>query len=271
LFGSYLKKIKQKPYIGVVKKMLVVKNITFRYRGEAVLSDVSFDVKRGEVVTILGPNGSGKSTLLRCLNRLLLPQSGVVSLDDQLLSRLSAGLIARMIAYVPQRIETAPVTVFDAVLLGRKPYFTWNASRSDYESVELMLRRFRLDSISDRLLNQLSGGEIQKTVLARGLVQEPKLLLFDEPTSALDLRNQVELLTLLRQFVRERNIIAIVCMHDINAAIRYTDRFLLLKKGRIIHDVNRDKLTAPMIESLYGLPVEIHDVANRSFVVESVL
>lgn len=248
--------------------MLRVNRVAFRYSKMTILDNISFDIKRGEIVTILGPNGSGKSTLLRCLGGLLRPSSGDIYWCDKNLRVASAQTISRLAAYVPQRIETSLASVFDSILLGRKPYFGLSPSEIDLELTESMIYRFRLESISMRSMNQLSGGEIQKVAIARSLVQEPQLLLLDEPTSMLDLRNQVELLLLLRQFVEEKNISAILCMHDINSAIKYTDRFLFLRKGKIIFDVNQTNLTAEMIESLYDLPVEIHKINNTKFVVE---
>jgi len=238
--------------------MLHVDRLAFSYGRRPILTEVSFEVLPGEIVAVLGPNGSGKSTLLRCLNRILRPQHGNVQLDNQPLAGMTAERIASMIAYVPQRIETASLSVFDAVLLGRKPYFTWFAGANDYKMVEEMLRRLELDAMSNRTMDRLSGGESQKVALARALVQEPKLLLLDEPTSALDMKNQVELLTLLRDIVRERNIMALLSIHDINLAIRHADRFLLLREGRLLGDLRRDGLTPNIIEQVYGLAVEVH-------------
>ena len=246
--------------------MLRVNDLAFAYGRRVILSDISFEVRPGEIVAVLGPNGSGKSTLLCCLNRILRPQRGQVQLDNRPLADMTAEGIAGVIAYVPQRIETASFSVFDAVLLGRKPYFTWFAGANDFALVEAMLQRLELDTcdgagggnMADRPMDRLSGGEAQKVALARALVQEPKLLLLDEPTSALDMKNQVEILTLLREIVRERNIMALLSIHDLNLAIRHADRFLLLRKGRLLGDVRRDGLTPDIIEHVFGLAVEIH-------------
>ncbi len=249
--------------------MLQVRQLSFHYGRKAVLSDVSFQVQPGEIVAILGPNGSGKSTLLRCLNRILKPQSGTVHLAESNLAGFSPEEIARRIAYVPQRIESAPLSVFDAVLLGRRPYLTWFASSDDYRKVEEILVRLQLDSLAMRPVDRLSGGESQKVALARALIQESKILLLDEPTSALDLKNQVEFLTVLREIVRERNLLAVMSLHDINIAIRYTDRFLLLREGNLLGDVRLEGLTPPLIEQAYGIPVEIHTSReNISFIIE---
>ena len=256
--------------------MLRVDDLAFSYGRRAILSGVSFEVLQGEIVAVLGPNGSGKSTLLRCINKIVRPHHGQVHLDKQSLAALTAERIASLIAYVPQRIETASLSVFDAVLLGRKPYFTWFAGVNDYAIVESMLQRLELDAcdgagdnMANRPIDRLSGGEAQKVALARALVQEPKLLMLDEPTSALDMKNQVEILTLIREIVRERNIMALLSIHDINLAIRHADRFLLLREGHLLGDLRRDGLTPALIEQVYGLAVEIHSSGHDvPFIIE---
>jgi iron complex transport system ATP-binding protein len=199
----------------------------------------------------------------------LRPQNGFITLNGERIHSLSAEQIARKIAYVPQRLEVAPFSVFDAVLLGRKPYFTWSPSPTDFQRVEDILVRLDLATFAQRPLHQLSGGEVQKTALARALVQEPELLLFDEPTSALDLKNQVEILRIIRSMVREKNIMAVMSIHDLNLAVRYADRFLLLKDRQFVGDVPREKLQPDMIEDVYGIPMEIHtSEKNISFIIE---
>jgi len=258
--------------------MLKVQHLRFSYGKRNVLSDVSFETGAGEILAVLGPNGSGKSTLLRCLTGILRPKQGAMTLNDRAIANCTAEQRAQWIAYVPQKVETAPLSVFESVLLGRKPYFTWKASKYDLEKVEEILDRLGLDTLAQRPVDQLSGGESQKVALARVLVQEPQLLLLDEPTSSLDLKNQVEILVLLRKIVRERNLTAILTMHDINVAIRYTDRFLLLQNGKLVGNVLRDGLTPELIgltpeliENVYGLPVEIHtSERNMSFIIEKI-
>ena len=249
--------------------MLKIQRLSFSYGKRNVLSDISFEAHRGRILAVLGPNGSGKSTLLRCLTRILHPRQGEVLLDDQQIASFSAERRAQWIAYVPQKLDTAPLSVFESVLMGRKPYFTWQASTTDLGKVETTLHRLGLASLARRPVNQLSGGECQKAALARVLVQESKLLLLDEPTSALDLKNQVEILVLLQEIARERNLIVLLTMHDINVAVRYADRFLLLQQGKLVGDVMRDGLTPELIEKVYGLPVEIHTSGqNISFIIE---
>lgn len=248
---------------------LNVEHLSFDYGQRSILSNISFRLNAGDVVAVLGPNGSGKSTLFRCLNRILHPKSGLVQLSDRNIAELSAEQRAQKITYVPQRTEATSFSVFDAVLLGRKPYFTWFASQKDYKAVEDILDRLGLESLASRPIDRLSGGELQRVALARAFVQESDLLILDEPASALDLKNQVDIFLMLCEIAQERKIMVLISVHDINIAIRYADRFLFLQNGQLVGDVRREGLTSKLIERVYGLPVDIH-TSNQgiSFIVE---
>ena len=159
-----------------------------------MLRGLNLSLEHGEITGILGVNGAGKSTLLRCLNRILRPQKGVVMVEDRDLSKLGGEQIARLIGYVAQSQEREPLSVFDAVLLGRKPHIKWQATSHDLDVVTTVLTQMGLEPLALRQVSSLSGGEAQKVVIARALAQEPHLLLLDEPTSNLDLRNQLEVM-----------------------------------------------------------------------------
>jgi len=247
--------------------ILNVDGLTFRYNGQAVLQNLEFSVPRHEILAILGPNGVGKTTLLRCINTLLRPQSGTVLLERQNLLALRRDEVARLLAYVPQRGETGPVTAFDAILLGRRPHVGWDVTREDILKVQAIIDQLHLGSLALRSINSMSGGELQKVMIARALVQEPRLLLLDEPTSSLDLKNQVEILTFLRMIVRAHSLTAILTMHDLNQAIRFADRFLFLKDGEIFAAGTREIITPKLIEAVYGLPVTIAEVNGMPCVV----
>ncbi len=213
--------------------ILSVKGLAFTYPSRPVLQDISFAVCPGEFLAVLGVNGAGKSTLLKCINRVLQPYSGAVFIHDQEAGKLSGREMAQRIGYVPQRQESADMTVFDAVLLGRKPYIQWEASPHDLEITRKVLKMLELESYALRYLQELSGGEEQKVVIARALAQEPDLLLLDEPTSSLDLKNQLEVARIIQDVVKKQHMGVVVAMHDLNLAIRFADKFLLLKNGAI--------------------------------------
>lgn len=246
---------------------LSVEDLTFFYRNREVLNEIAFSIGRCEIVAILGPNGVGKTTLLKCLNRILQPRDGVVYLDGKNLFRLDGCEIARSIGYVPQRIETGRLTAFDAVLLGRKPHIGWDLSEKDLRMVDAVFRRLEMEHLRLAYIDEMSGGELQKVAIARALVQEPKILLLDEPTSNLDLKNQVAILSTIARIVHEHGISAVMTMHDLNHAIRYADRFIFLRDGRIHAHGGPETITPQTIEEVYGLPVVIGKLGGVTCVV----
>jgi len=244
-----------------------VENLHFAYRRLAVLENIAFRADAGQLVAILGPNGSGKTTLLKTINRILKPDRGCVWIDDVVLTHMSRRELARRVGYMPQTQEGVNCTVFDAVLLGRQARMAGEPRADDLRKVEEVLRMIRIEHLAMRLTHELSGGELQKVCIARALVQEPRLLLLDEPTSALDLKNQIEIMRLLRRVVDEHGIAAVMTMHDLNKAMRYADTVLMLKNGEIHSYGPTRQVTADMIETVYGLAVEIHHINGYPLVV----
>ncbi|MCF6097540.1 ABC transporter ATP-binding protein [Thermovorax subterraneus] len=247
--------------------MLVVDKVEFSYSSRPVLRDIRFEVKRGELFSILGNNGAGKSTLLKCLNKILKPQTGTILIEKEDLSMLNRREVARRLGYVAQRYESGRFTVFDAVLLGRKPHIKWGATPRDLKIVQDVLQVLGMEELSLRYLDELSGGELQKVVIARALAQEPRVLLLDEPTSNLDLRNQFEVLKIVKKAAKERNIAVVVVMHDLNLAMRFADKFLLLKNGTIFACGGMEIMTPENIASVYGVQVAVERLAGIPVVV----
>lgn len=237
-----------------------VRNLAFTYprTDRAIFEALDFDVCSGQILSVLGNNGCGKSTLLDLLSGISRPTAGRVSLvmdgSEKDVARLSTKEIARHVAYVTQNQRVPHLTVYDEVLLGRKPHITWNIGERDYQIVEDVLERLDLGRYATRHLDELSGGERQKVIIARALAQEPEVLLLDEPTSALDLRNQLEVLELVQELTYERNLATIIVIHDVNLAIRYSDQFLLLRDGLIV-DSGYGAATEENLSSTYGVEV----------------
>ncbi|MBS0017072.1 MAG: ABC transporter ATP-binding protein [Arthrospira sp. SH-MAG29] len=247
--------------------VLTVENLNFNYGKARLLKEIQFELKPGQVLAILGPNGVGKTTLLKCLNGILRPQTGKICLNHQSIRHYSRQKLAQTFAYVAQRTEVGDMTVFDAILLGRRPYIRWDVSSSDLEKVQRTISLLNLQPLMLRSVRELSGGELQKVAIARALVQEPQILLFDEPTSALDLKNQIEILSLIRETVISRQKSALITLHDLNLALRFADRFLFLKQGRIFALGGYDSITPDLIESVYEVPVLIQHYQNYPFIV----
>ncbi len=247
--------------------ILRVNDIEFSYNSHPVLQDVSFTVSRGTMVGVLGVNGAGKSTLLKCINRILKPKNGCVLIDNGDLRSMTRSDIAKRVGYVPQRHGEDQLTVFDTVLLGRRPYIEWSATKRDLEIVSRIIRIMRLEDMALRAVSQLSGGEAQKVVLARALAQEPDVLLLDEPTSSLDLKNQLEVMSLIRVAVKEQGLAAIVSLHDLNLALRFADQFLFLRDGTIHSFSGREGLSCGVIRDVYEVEVIMADMDGHSVVI----
>lgn len=243
--------------------ILEAKDLSFSYGKVPVLSHVSFGVRKGEVVSILGVNGAGKSTLLKCINGILKLRKGTVLFKGKDISKMKRAEIAQEMSYVPQRSEVPPITVFDAVLLGRKPYIRWEANKKDIEITRNVLRMLNLEKLSLRYVTELSGGEFQKMVIARALVQQPEVMLLDEPTSSLDIKNQMEVMNIIRKISQVHGIASIVVMHDINLALRFSHRFVLLKDGKVFASGGLEVITPENIGSVYGIPVTIEKISGH--------
>lgn len=247
--------------------ILDVCDVSFTYNSHPVLEDVCFQLKPGELLAILGPNGVGKTTLLKCIDAILSPSKGSVLVQGTDVLKLQSNEIAKTIGYVAQQSESSRITVFDAVLMGRKPYIRWSVGEKDLHIVDAALKRLNMEHMALRYIDQMSGGELQKVAIARAMVQEPSILLLDEPTSSLDLKNQVEILSMIRHVVTEHGMAAVMTMHDLNTALRFANAYLFLKDGKV-YDVGRvEHISSEMIETVYGLPVEIHSIHGHPTVV----
>ncbi len=245
---------------------LVVDGIDFAYNSHPVLAEVGFAVDRGQILCVLGKNGAGKSSLLKCINGVLSPRRGTTRLDGEDLSRMSPNGVARRMGYVPQRHPEARLTVFEAVLLGRKPHVRFRACAEDYAQVEEIIDQIGIATLAMRPLSDLSGGELQRVVIARALAQSPEVLLLDEPTSNLDLRSQLEVMKLIRHLVDTKNLTAVIAVHDLNIAVRFADKLLFLKDRRVHSVTSREELTPATIRQVYGVEVTLLKVGPHTIV-----
>ena len=244
--------------------MIETRGLRFSYNGREVLRGIDFKAKSGEFVAILGPNGAGKSTLVKCLAGIL--RCGSVRILGRPVEGYSQRELARTVAYVPQSAERGFMTVFDTVLLGRRPYMSLTPSRKDLEAVEAALKRLGIEHLALKRTNEISGGELQKVGIARALAQETEILIMDEPTNNLDLKSQLEVMRLAREFSAEGGI-AIVVMHDVNLALRFAGRFVFMKNGKIVADGGREILKPSLFREVYGVDVAIEEVMGVPLVV----
>ena len=232
-----------------------------------ILRQVSFSVEDGRFLAILGNNGVGKSTMLKCLNRILTPAGGEIQVDGDDLSRLSGRERAQRIAFVAQSVPSIQMTVHDIVMLGRRPYMKWSFTEKDHVIVHEAMDRLGVSHLRGRFLDQLSGGERQKVMLARALAQQPKILLLDEPTSSLDIQNQYQVLQIVRDICHEKGITAMVVIHDLNLALRFCDQFLMLRQGEVDRWGGREILDRQALKEVYRVDAEIALVNGYRMVV----
>ena len=248
--------------------VLDVLGIHFSYNSHPILEDISFKVRRGELICILGVNGAGKSTLLKCLNRILTPVKGSVLINGNNLFSINREELGKKFAFIPQNPPSSSLTVYETILLGRKPYFNWRVKKQDHEIVGKIIKDLSLESLVLKPLSQLSGGERQKVVIARALAQKPEVLLFDEPTSNLDIKNQLEIMSTIKGVVNNNDVAAIIAIHDINLAFKFGDRFLFLKDHKVFSILDsKYKVTPDIIKEVYGIEVEIKHINQNPIVV----
>jgi iron complex transport system ATP-binding protein len=238
---------------------LQVENVWFKYHTMQVLKGISFDLVPAELLCLVGPNGSGKSTLIRCIDDILRPQRGRIRLDAIDTNAMHRQELARRMGYVPQGTQQAfSTTVFDTVLMGRRPHASWRSCEKDTDKVIEVLQILGLDGLAMQDCNELSGGQLQRVMIARALAQEPDILLLDESTSALDICHQLEVMETLLTLVRSKNIAAIMAMHDLNMASRYADRVLMLKEGYVYTEGPPvDIFTAENIAHVYNVNASV--------------
>jgi iron complex transport system ATP-binding protein len=247
---------------------IVAENLSFSYRGRAVLSEISLALCAGEWLTLLGPNGAGKSTLLRLMAGLLKPSRGQVRLNTVPLHRISSWTRGQQITFLPQNgPQPEDLTVEEVVSLGRTPHLGLLGSpgKRDQEAVEWAMAQTRVDEFRHRLLPTLSGGERQRALLARALASRPKFLLLDEPTSHLDLHHQAEFIALVAG-LRAQGIGILTVLHDPNLA-RQADRVAFLSEGKLTAlGAPGEVLSQSLLQSVYGRWVRVFQLDGQPVV-----
>ena len=239
-----------------------IKKLNYSYGKKEVLKELSLDIDKNKLTGIIGPNGCGKSTLAKNIIKYINGKFESFKIMDTDIRELTHKKIAQLISYIPQKSIIIPnISVFDYVLLGRFPLLknSWdNYSEQDYEIVEKNINLLNIRELKDRNIETLSGGELQKALLARALTQEAKILLLDEPTSALDLNNAVEFMKILKNISIKKNISVIIIIHDLNLASLFCDSLIILKDGRFIEKGSpKEVINEENIKSVYNLDCKV--------------
>jgi iron complex transport system ATP-binding protein len=241
--------------------ILSMENVGFRYGESWALKEMDIQVRPGELIGIMGPNGSGKSTLLKVADGILSPQEGEVVLKGRPVSSYSRRGVAREVAMVAQESHFRfSFSSLEVVLMGRFPHlgrFQFEG-RQDMEVVMRALESTDCLHLADRSIDALSGGEKQRILITRALVQEPAIVLLDEPTSFLDLRYKKEIFQLIFSLTRQRGLSVLVVSHDIDLSAQYCDRMVMLKEGGVYaRGGPEDVITASNMEAVYECPVMV--------------
>ena len=240
--------------------MIEVKNIYCGYDNKKIIKDLSFNVNNGENLCIVGPNGCGKSTLLKSIANII-EYEGSVKIDNKEVSSFSRIDLAKKVALMSQMSQIYfPYTVYDTVSLGRYAY-----SKGAFSKLSLTDKRIIVDSmkkvgiyeLKDKLITELSGGQLQRVFLAKIFAQDPDIILLDEPTNHLDFKNQIDLLENLNEWVKTNNKIVIGVLHDLNLVQYFADKVLMIQSGKVVsYGRPEDVLKGEILNDIYGMDIK---------------
>ena len=241
--------------------LLEVRNLQKYYDdGYHAVRGVSFSIPSGMLVGLIGPNGCGKSTMMKCINRMHDPSSGDILIDGESVLNKTPADIAKIVSTVPAELRNSfGLTVYETVMLGRYPYLknVWWETENDESVVEDALRKFGVLHLQDRQLNMLSSGEMQRVLIAKAYVQEPRLMLVDEPTSHLDMKYKLDVMEYLNAMVK-KDMTVLVAEHDISLMARYCDLCIIMKKGEIVA-IGKPKeiINSDLIREVYDVDASV--------------
>jgi iron complex transport system ATP-binding protein len=248
--------------------MLKINNLTLGYEGKRVLEDISFEVEKNKVTTLIGPNGCGKSTILKALSRSKKPVSGEIFLEMENIYHIKEKKLAKIMSILPQSPKVPDdFSARDLVGYGRYPYMNWmgRLTRKDYDIIDWAIRETKIESLQHRQVSTMSGGERQRAWIAMALAQQPKLLLLDEPTTYLDICHQFEVLELINRLNKEMDITVVMVLHDLNQAARYSDKIIVVKDEKIYKEGRPEEIiNEKLLEEVFNIKVKIfNDEDNK--------
>ena len=252
--------------------MLKMSDLSCGYGTKIIINRINLHIKKGEFVCIIGPNGSGKTTLLKTITRIIKPAKGNIFLEGRDLNNIDKREIAKKMAVVSQNLPIVSMTVKEFVLLGRTPHYKTLQlleNESDIEVVEHAISMTGIERLQNSLMSEISGGEVQLSLIARALAQEPWILLLDEPTAHLDITHQVNILDLIKRLNKDYQLTVIIILHDLNLASEYCDRLILMNNGQITKTgIPEEVQNSIDLEEVYKTPVvvEKNPLSNKPFV-----
>ncbi|CEK30810.1 iron compound ABC transporter ATP-binding protein FhuC [[Clostridium] sordellii] len=249
--------------------MISCKNLKVGYEEKIIIENLSLNIKKGEVVSIIGPNGCGKSTLLKSLSRMIKPVSGDIYIQSENIKSLKNKAISQKVCLLSQHNDApGDLTVEELVYFGRIPHKKWyeSKSKSDEELVNWAIENTGLTRYKNTPISSLSGGERQRAYIAQALCQKPDILLLDEPTTYLDISYQLELMELVREINERLNITIVMVLHELNQASKYSDRLIIMKSGEIVSDgCPKEIINKEIIKKVYNIDCDIDNdpISNK--------
>ena len=249
--------------------MISCKNLKVGYEEKIIIENLSLNIKKGEVVSIIGPNGCGKSTLLKSLSRMIKPVSGDIYIQSENIKSLKNKAISQKVCLLSQHNDApGDLTVEELVYFGRIPHKKWyeSKSKSDEELVNWAIENTGLTRYKNTPISSLSGGERQRVYIAQALCQKPDVLLLDEPTIYLDISYQLELMELVREINERLNITIVMVLHELNQASKYSDRLIIMKSGEIVSDgCPKEIINKEIIKKVYNIDCDIDNdpISNK--------
>ncbi len=253
--------------------LLKTNNLSGGYYKEAIIKDISLEIKKGDFIGIIGPNGSGKTTLLRLMSRVIVAQEGNVALDGRDIAGMNLKEFCQKVAFVAQdTIINFSFSVLEIVLMGRIPHLKrlQQQTKQDIQIAQGSMMMTDILYLKEKRIDELSSGERQRVFIARALTQEPILLFLDEPTSHLDIGHQIQVLDLLKRLNRQNKLTIVMVMHDLNLASEYCNRIVLLNEGRVFKEGSpQEVLTYKNIETVYKTVVVVNKspISSKPYVV----
>lgn len=246
-------------------------DVSFTYpNGVDVLHNIDLSLNEPGLVCIIGSNGVGKSTLVKCINKLLKPSKGKICINGKDVNEYSLKELSAVVGYVPTSAQNCfTMPVIDSILIGRHNHRKWKTTDDDVELAYKIMHLMGIEHLSMRGYDELSAGQQQKVSLARGLIQEPKILILDEPTSNLDVKHQVYVTEILRGISKIKNMMIVMISHDLNISSKYADKIIVMSEPGKIHSVGtpEEVITREMVIDVYGVDCEIIKRNGRPYVI----
>jgi iron complex transport system ATP-binding protein len=243
--------------------VLKVNNLCLSYEGIETVKNVSFEIKKESITSMIGPNGCGKSTIFKALSKSKRLDSGDIWLQSKSISKIDSKALARRMSILPQSpIAPDDFTTRDLIGYGRYPHLNWTGKlhKKDYEIIDWAITETKLEKLQHRKIITLSGGERQRAWIAMALAQQPDILLLDEPTTFLDICHQFELLELIKRLNQQMGLTIVMVLHDINQAARYSDKIIVIKDGQKYKEGKPYEIvTKSVLEDVFNIEVKVFE------------